>query len=230
MHDLARLGAAERRHRRRTSSRRLRRPRRRPGIVARMRMPPRRNCPRIRRPSRCRPGSSSPSSSPTRTSAAYPRDGAAQRSRPRRGWERRRPRGHRVTRLRQRAGASRPGAPGGRGGRRDARKIADFGIGTYIRGLLQQLAADGGDTYVAFAPQRLAHRFRPASSTSASTLPTTPSARSSSWGVQPTAPDSISFTHRTTSCRSRASPSWSRFTTSSTSAMRIRSRGCTRGR
>ncbi|MGA8808786.1 MAG: glycosyltransferase family 1 protein [Thermoanaerobaculia bacterium] len=41
----------------------------------------------------------------------------------------------------------------------DARKIADFGIGTYIRGLLQQLAADGGDTYVAFAPQRLAHRI-----------------------------------------------------------------------
>ncbi|MBV8547392.1 MAG: glycosyltransferase family 4 protein, partial [Acidobacteria bacterium] len=39
----------------------------------------------------------------------------------------------------------------------DARKIADFGIGTYIRGLLQQLAADGGNTYVAFAPQRLAH-------------------------------------------------------------------------
>jgi alpha-1,3-rhamnosyl/mannosyltransferase len=39
----------------------------------------------------------------------------------------------------------------------DARKIADFGIGTYIRGLLQELAADHGDTYVAFAPQRLAH-------------------------------------------------------------------------
>jgi glycosyltransferase involved in cell wall biosynthesis len=39
----------------------------------------------------------------------------------------------------------------------DARKIADFGIGTYIRGLLQELAADGGDTYVAFAPKRLAH-------------------------------------------------------------------------
>jgi glycosyltransferase involved in cell wall biosynthesis len=41
----------------------------------------------------------------------------------------------------------------------DARKIADFGIGTYIRGLLQELARDGGDTYVAFAPQRLAHRI-----------------------------------------------------------------------
>jgi glycosyltransferase involved in cell wall biosynthesis len=39
----------------------------------------------------------------------------------------------------------------------DARKIADFGIGTYIRGLLQELAADGDDTFVAFAPKRLAH-------------------------------------------------------------------------
>jgi len=39
----------------------------------------------------------------------------------------------------------------------DARKIADFGIGTYIRGLLQELARENGDTYVAFAPQRLAH-------------------------------------------------------------------------
>jgi glycosyltransferase involved in cell wall biosynthesis len=39
----------------------------------------------------------------------------------------------------------------------DARKIADFGIGTYIRGLLLELARDGGDTYVAFAPERLAH-------------------------------------------------------------------------
>jgi len=39
----------------------------------------------------------------------------------------------------------------------DARKIADFGIGTYIRGLLQDLARENGDTYVAFAPQRLAH-------------------------------------------------------------------------
>lgn len=35
----------------------------------------------------------------------------------------------------------------------DARKIADFGIGTYIRGLLGALAALGtGDEYVAFAP------------------------------------------------------------------------------
>jgi glycosyltransferase involved in cell wall biosynthesis len=41
----------------------------------------------------------------------------------------------------------------------DARKIADFGIGTYIRGLLQELARDSDDTYVAFAPQRLAHRI-----------------------------------------------------------------------
>jgi glycosyltransferase involved in cell wall biosynthesis len=39
----------------------------------------------------------------------------------------------------------------------DARKIADFGIGTYIRGLLQELASDTDDTYVAFAPQRLGH-------------------------------------------------------------------------
>lgn len=42
----------------------------------------------------------------------------------------------------------------------DARKIADFGIGTYIRGLLQALVAAGGDdTYVAFAPEQLAHRL-----------------------------------------------------------------------
>jgi alpha-1,3-rhamnosyl/mannosyltransferase len=39
----------------------------------------------------------------------------------------------------------------------DARKIGDFGIGTYIRGLLRELAADGNDTYVAFVPRRLAH-------------------------------------------------------------------------
>lgn len=39
----------------------------------------------------------------------------------------------------------------------DTRKIADFGIGTYIRGLLQSLAADGDDTYVAFGPDSLAH-------------------------------------------------------------------------
>jgi glycosyltransferase involved in cell wall biosynthesis len=40
----------------------------------------------------------------------------------------------------------------------DARKIADFGIGTYIRGLLQALVEAGGDdTYVAFAPERLAN-------------------------------------------------------------------------
>jgi O-antigen biosynthesis alpha-1,2-mannosyltransferase len=43
----------------------------------------------------------------------------------------------------------------------DARKIADFGIGTYIRGLLQELAADRRDTYVAFAPERLAHLIPP---------------------------------------------------------------------
>lgn len=36
----------------------------------------------------------------------------------------------------------------------DARKIADFGIGTYIRGLLRGLAELGGDDqYVAFAPE-----------------------------------------------------------------------------
>jgi alpha-1,3-rhamnosyl/mannosyltransferase len=40
----------------------------------------------------------------------------------------------------------------------DARKIADFGIGTYIRGLLQAL---DGDSYVAFAPERLAHLLPP---------------------------------------------------------------------
>ena len=35
----------------------------------------------------------------------------------------------------------------------DARKIADFGIGTYIRGLLGGLVALGtGDEYIAFAP------------------------------------------------------------------------------
>jgi glycosyltransferase involved in cell wall biosynthesis len=40
----------------------------------------------------------------------------------------------------------------------DARKIADFGIGTYIRGLLHALVtAEDGDTYVAFAPERLGH-------------------------------------------------------------------------
>jgi alpha-1,3-rhamnosyl/mannosyltransferase len=38
----------------------------------------------------------------------------------------------------------------------DARKIADFGIGTYIRELLRELAL-GNDAYVAFAPERLAH-------------------------------------------------------------------------
>jgi glycosyltransferase involved in cell wall biosynthesis len=36
----------------------------------------------------------------------------------------------------------------------DARKIADFGIGTYIRGLLRGLVAlESGHTYVAFAPR-----------------------------------------------------------------------------
>jgi glycosyltransferase involved in cell wall biosynthesis len=40
----------------------------------------------------------------------------------------------------------------------DARKIADFGIGTYIRGLLGALVALGDDdTYVAFAPESHAH-------------------------------------------------------------------------
>src|SRR5215210_1416949 len=34
----------------------------------------------------------------------------------------------------------------------DARKIADFGIGTYIRGLLGALIALGENEYVAFAP------------------------------------------------------------------------------
>jgi glycosyltransferase involved in cell wall biosynthesis len=43
----------------------------------------------------------------------------------------------------------------------DARKIEDFGIGTYIRGLLHELAANGDDTYVAFAPERVAHLLPP---------------------------------------------------------------------
>ncbi|HEX9984219.1 MAG TPA: glycosyltransferase family 1 protein [Thermoanaerobaculia bacterium] len=40
----------------------------------------------------------------------------------------------------------------------DARKIADFGIGTYIRGLLHALAglAEGEETYVAFGPASIA--------------------------------------------------------------------------
>ncbi|HXH39543.1 MAG TPA: glycosyltransferase family 1 protein [Thermoanaerobaculia bacterium] len=42
----------------------------------------------------------------------------------------------------------------------DTRKIADFGIGTYIRGLLTALVAERSDErYVAFAPQRLAHHL-----------------------------------------------------------------------
>jgi hypothetical protein len=45
----------------------------------------------------------------------------------------------------------------------DARKIADFGIGTYIRGLLHELAVVGGG-YVAFAPER-SRIFRRESST-----------------------------------------------------------------
>jgi len=43
----------------------------------------------------------------------------------------------------------------------DARKIADFGIGTYIRGLLQALVAAGENEYVAFAPERVAHLLPP---------------------------------------------------------------------
>ena len=38
----------------------------------------------------------------------------------------------------------------------DARKIADFGIGTYIRNLLRELVALGGAEYVAFAPRGVA--------------------------------------------------------------------------
>ncbi|HEX2122358.1 MAG TPA: glycosyltransferase, partial [Thermoanaerobaculia bacterium] len=38
----------------------------------------------------------------------------------------------------------------------DARKIADYGIGTYIRGLLRALAAQGAHQYVAFAPEGVA--------------------------------------------------------------------------
>lgn len=44
----------------------------------------------------------------------------------------------------------------------DARKMADFGIGTYVRELLRALAALGGDdAYVAFAPRRHAHLLPP---------------------------------------------------------------------
>jgi glycosyltransferase involved in cell wall biosynthesis len=38
----------------------------------------------------------------------------------------------------------------------DCRKIADFGIGTYIRGLLHALADLGGEEYVAFGPDGIA--------------------------------------------------------------------------
>jgi hypothetical protein len=38
----------------------------------------------------------------------------------------------------------------------DCRKIADFGIGTYIRGLLQALVELGGDAYVAFGGEHIA--------------------------------------------------------------------------
>ena len=38
----------------------------------------------------------------------------------------------------------------------DARKIADFGIGTYIRGLLHALAATGEETFIAFGPASIA--------------------------------------------------------------------------
>ena len=34
----------------------------------------------------------------------------------------------------------------------DCRKIGDFGIGTYIRGLLHALVDLGGEEYVAFGP------------------------------------------------------------------------------
>ncbi len=38
----------------------------------------------------------------------------------------------------------------------DCRKIADFGIGTYIRGLLHALAELGGEEYIAFGPREIA--------------------------------------------------------------------------
>jgi len=38
----------------------------------------------------------------------------------------------------------------------DCRKIADFGIGTYIRGLLHALAQLGGAQYIAFGPREIA--------------------------------------------------------------------------
>ncbi len=43
----------------------------------------------------------------------------------------------------------------------DCRKIADFGIGTYVRGLLQALAQLGGEEYVALGPPEIA-RMLPA--------------------------------------------------------------------
>ena len=43
----------------------------------------------------------------------------------------------------------------------DCRKIADFGIGTYIRGLLRALTNLGGEEYVAFGPREIA-TFLPA--------------------------------------------------------------------
>ena len=38
----------------------------------------------------------------------------------------------------------------------DCRKIADFGIGTYIHGLLHALVEIGGEEYVAFGPRQVA--------------------------------------------------------------------------
>ncbi len=49
----------------------------------------------------------------------------------------------------------------------DARKIADFGIGTYIRGLLRGLAEiDDGSEYVVLGPASLRDRIPAGSSTS----------------------------------------------------------------
>ena len=43
----------------------------------------------------------------------------------------------------------------------DCRKIADFGIGTYIRGLLHGLADIGGAQYIAFGPREIAKMLPP---------------------------------------------------------------------
>ena len=114
----------------------------------------------------------------------------------------------------------------------DARKIADFGIGTYIRGLLRELVArDGGDTYVAFAPERVAHLL-PAgvehvARRRAALLD--PRARRPRPRRRPREARSLSCAALRRAVHARAVRRH-RSTISSTSAIRTRWRGCTRGR